>query len=34
MSLTSTTSKYYFIFAALLSFKVVQELSAVDWWRL
>ncbi|HEP1670354.1 TPA: quorum-sensing system DWW-type pheromone, partial [Streptococcus pyogenes] len=25
---------YYFIFAALLSFKVVQELSAVDWWRL
>ncbi|HHP6114658.1 TPA: quorum-sensing system DWW-type pheromone [Streptococcus pyogenes] len=22
--------KYYFIFAALLSFKVVQELSAVD----
>ncbi|HEP1953431.1 TPA: quorum-sensing system DWW-type pheromone, partial [Streptococcus pyogenes] len=26
--------KYYFIFAALLSFKVVQELSAVDWWRL
>ncbi|HEP1936450.1 TPA: quorum-sensing system DWW-type pheromone, partial [Streptococcus pyogenes] len=24
----------YFIFAALLSFKVVQELSAVDWWRL
>ncbi|HEP1975912.1 TPA: quorum-sensing system DWW-type pheromone, partial [Streptococcus pyogenes] len=22
------------IFAALLSFKVVQELSAVDWWRL
>ncbi|HEP2200925.1 TPA: quorum-sensing system DWW-type pheromone, partial [Streptococcus pyogenes] len=23
-----------FIFAALLSFKVVQELSAVDWWRL
>ncbi|HEP1357972.1 TPA: quorum-sensing system DWW-type pheromone, partial [Streptococcus pyogenes] len=21
-------------FAALLSFKVVQELSAVDWWRL
>ncbi|ENV4646120.1 TPA: quorum-sensing system DWW-type pheromone [Streptococcus pyogenes] len=22
------------MFAALLSFKVVQELSAVDWWRL